>query len=67
MKNKHLTFEERCIIEEYLNKGESVHKIALKLEKPDSSIVREIAVNRTYIDYKKYLEEHPDANIWEIL
>lgn len=51
MKNKHFTFEERCIIEEYLNKGESVHKIALKLEKPDSSIVREIKRNR-YLTFK---------------
>ena len=51
MKNKHLTFEERCIIEEYLNKGESVHKIAQKLERPDSSIVREILRNR-YLSFK---------------
>jgi len=46
MKQKHLTFEERIIIEEYLNKGENVHKIALKLGRPDSSIVREIKRNR---------------------
>ena len=50
MKNKHFSFEERCIIEEYLNKGESVHKIAIKLNRPDSSVVREIKRNR-YIIY----------------
>ncbi len=46
MKNKHLTLEERIIIEEYLDKGISVHKISLKLGRPDSSIVREIKRNR---------------------
>ena len=45
-KNKHLSFGERSIIEESLNKGLSVHKIAQKLERPDSSIVREIKRNR---------------------
>ena len=38
MNNKHLTFEERSIIEDLLNKGEKIHKIAQKLGKPDSSI-----------------------------
>lgn len=46
MKQKHLSFEERIVIEEYLNKGESIHKIALKLNRPDSSIVREVKRNR---------------------
>ena len=46
MKNKHLTFEERLIIEEYLDKGLSVHKISLKLGRPDSSVIREIVRNR---------------------
>ncbi len=46
MKRKHLTFEERIIIEELLNKGEPIHKIALKLNRPDSSVVREIKRNR---------------------
>lgn len=44
--NKHLTFEERIIIEEYLDKGICIHKIALKLNRQDSSIVREIKRNR---------------------
>lgn len=56
MKNKHFSFEERIIIEEYLDKGESVHKIALKLGRPDSSIVREIQRNR-YISYKPSTEQ----------
>ncbi len=40
MNNKHLTFEERSIIEELLNKGEKIHKndVVLKpwsLRKPE--------------------------------
>jgi len=35
MNNKHLTFEERSIIEDLLNKGEKIHKIAHKLGRPD--------------------------------
>ena len=46
MNNKHLTFEERSIIEDLLNKGEKIHKIAQKLGRPDSSIVREVQRNR---------------------
>lgn len=46
MKNKHLSFDERFIIQEQLNKGVSVHSIAQKLGRPDSSIVREIKRNR---------------------
>ena len=46
MKNKHLSYEERMYIEQSLNKGLSVHRIALKLSRPDSSIVREIQRNR---------------------
>ncbi len=46
MNNKHLTFEERSIIEDLLNKGEKIHKIAKKLGRPDSSIVREVQRNR---------------------
>ena len=46
MKNKHLTFEERIVIEEQLNKGVSVHKIAKRLDRSDSSVVREIKRNR---------------------
>lgn len=46
MKHKHLLFEERIIIEESLDKGISVHKIAIKLGRPDSSIIREIKRNR---------------------
>ena len=45
MNNKHLTFEERSIIEDLLNKGEKIHKIAKKLGRPDSSIVREVLRN----------------------
>lgn len=52
MKNKHLTFEERILIEEFLNKGESIHSIAKRLNRPDSSIVREIKRNR-------YVSEQP--------
>lgn len=47
MKNKHLTFEERICIEECLDKGLSIHRIANKLNRPDSSIVREVKRNRT--------------------
>lgn len=57
MKNKHITFEERIIIEELLNKSISVHQIALKLNRPDSSIVREIKRNRymTSNEFKEYI------------
>ena len=56
-KNKHLSFEERIVIEEYLDKGISVHKIALKLDRPDSSIVREIKRNRYMYsnEYKEFI------------
>lgn len=46
MKNKHLEFEERIVIEEGLNKGMSVNAIAIKLGRPASSIAREIKRNR---------------------
>ena len=46
MNNKHLTFEECSIIEDLLNKGEKIHKIAKKLGRPDSSIVSEVQRNR---------------------
>ena len=46
MNNKHLTFEERSIIEDLLNKGAKIHKIAQKLGRPDSSIVREVQRKR---------------------
>ena len=49
MKHKHLSFEERCIIEENLNKGMSVHRIAIQLKRPDSSIIREIKRNRSLV------------------
>ncbi|MCR5547112.1 MAG: IS30 family transposase [Lachnospiraceae bacterium] len=53
MKNKHLTLEERIIIEEYLEKGISIHRISLKLGRPDSSIVREIKRNRFRVSLKE--------------
>lgn len=46
MKNKHLSFEERLVIEEGLNKGTSVNAIAKKLDRPASSVSREIQRNR---------------------
>ena len=46
MKNKHLSFEERLVIEEGLNKGNSVNSIAKKLDRPASSVSREIKRNR---------------------
>ena len=45
MKNKHLTFEERIFIEENLDKGISVNAIAKQLNRPSSTIVREIKRN----------------------
>ncbi len=56
MKNKHLSFEERCVIERCLNEGCSVHVIAKKLGRPDSSIVREIKRNR-------YVSKQPQTPI----
>ncbi len=33
---------------------------------PREQSFQEFAVNRTYIDFKKYIEENPDVNIWEM-
>ena len=44
--NKHLTFEERCKIEEYINKGFRKYQIANELNKSQSTILREIRNNR---------------------
>ncbi len=49
MNRKHFSFEERIIIEECVNKRISVHQIALRLGRPDSSVVREIKRNRTIV------------------
>lgn len=44
--NKHLTFEERCKIEEYINQGFRKYQIANELNKSQSTILREIRNNR---------------------
>ena len=45
MKNKHLSFEERVTIEECLDKKMTVSQIAKRLNRPSSTIVREIRRN----------------------
>ncbi len=47
--SKHFTFEERCKIEELLNKQVSIRTIAAKLGKSPSSVSREISRNGTKI------------------
>ncbi|MBR1477966.1 MAG: helix-turn-helix domain-containing protein [Lachnospiraceae bacterium] len=46
MKNKHLTFNERIFIEECLEKGYSLNKIAAELHRPSSTVMREVKRNR---------------------
>ena len=45
-KYKHLSFEDRCVIEEYLNRGYSFSKIALRLGKDRTSISKEVLKHR---------------------
>ena len=46
MKHKHLTYEDRLIIQQELENSTSLHKIAQRLHKSDSTISREIFRNR---------------------
>lgn len=46
MKHKHLTYEDRLIIQQELENSTSLHKIAQRLRKSDSTISREIIRNR---------------------
>ena len=46
---KHLTHEQRVIIEDRLNHGISIRQIAIELEKSPSTILREVRNNATYI------------------
>ncbi len=48
-KNKHLTFDERVEIQDSLDKNISIHQIAKKLCRPDSTINREVQRNRTRV------------------
>ncbi len=41
-KNKHLSFEDRCVIEEFLNYGYSFSKIANRLFKDRTTIARDV-------------------------
>ena len=56
--NKHLTFEERCKIEEYINKGFRKYQIANELNKSQSTILREIRNNRL-LKPRKIFNENP--------
>lgn len=47
MKHKHLTYEDRLIIQQELENSTSLHKIAQRLRKSDPTISREIIRNRT--------------------
>ncbi len=46
MSFKHFSFDDRVYIHEGLDKKLSIHQIAKKLKRPDSSIAREIKRNR---------------------
>ena len=54
--NKHLTFEERCKIEECINKGFRKYQIANELNKSQSTILREIRNNRVFKPHKIFNE-----------
>lgn len=56
--NKHLTFEERCKIEECVNKGLRKYQIANELNKSQSTILREIRNNRV-LKPRKIFNENP--------
>ena len=56
--NKHLTFEERCKIEECINKGFRKYQIANELNKSQSTILREIRNNRV-LKPRKIFNENP--------
>ena len=56
--NKHLTFEERCKIEECINKGFRKYQIANELNKSQSTILREIRNNRVFKP-RKIFNENP--------
>ena len=56
--NKHLTFEERCKIEECINKGFRKYQIANELKKSQSTILREIRNNRIFKP-RKIFNENP--------
>lgn len=45
-KYKHLSFEDRCVIEEFLNRGYSFSKIALRLGKDRTSVSKEVLKHR---------------------
>ena len=46
MIHKHLTYDDRLIIQQELENNYSLHKIAQRLHKSDSTIAREIIRNR---------------------
>ena len=56
--NKHLTFEERCKIEECINKGFRKYQTANELNKSQSTILREIRNNRL-LKPRKIFNENP--------
>lgn len=53
MKHKHLTYDDRLIIQQELENNYSLHKIAQRLHKSDSTIAREIIRNRSSQDQRQ--------------
>lgn len=45
-KNKHLSFEDRCVIEEHLNRGYNFTQISNRLQKHRTSIAKEVFKHR---------------------
>ena len=45
-KNKHLSFEDRCVIEEYLNHGYNFSQIANRISKYRTTIARDVRNHR---------------------
>ena len=52
VKRKHLTFDDRCEIEEMLKDGNSFRKIAYKLDVSPTTISNEVKLNRTFFKSK---------------
>ena len=55
---KHITYEERCIIEDCINKGFRKFEIAKEINKSTSTILREIRKNRI-LKPRKIFNENP--------
>ncbi len=57
-KNKHLSFEDRCVIENFLNNGYNFTKIANHLAKSRTTIARDVKKHR-YLRITNFCNNQP--------